>query len=198
MLSNQPLIDKQLSGIDRYLGIDVKKLYYPSPWLQILYDSLLLQTGLTIWWLGMTNQADELNIFIHRLMLCGLITLTLFVLFPAIGPLPHPEVDPAQQFYLNTFQSLREGKGLCDLSHSAGLITFPSFHVIWAILLVSACPRRLKPISVLVNSLVIVSAITSGWHYATDVLAGILITIFVIEVTDEYLNWHHEIREHYT
>ena len=67
---------------------------------------------------------------------------------------------------------LRSGLSLAD---TEGLITFPSFHTVWALLLVAACPRPAKAFSVVLNAAVIVATLTTGWHYLADVLAGIVV-----------------------
>ena len=85
-----------------------------------------------------------------------------------------PSADQAH--YLEHFRELRAGarSGLSFLD-AEGLITFPSFHTVWALLLVAACPRPLKAASVVLNSAVIVATLTTGWHYLSDVLAGIVV-----------------------
>ena len=52
---------------------------------------------------------------------------------------------------------------------------FPSFHTVWALLLVAACPRPFKPVSAGLNAAVIVATLTTGWHYLSDVLAGVVV-----------------------
>ena len=49
-----------------------------------------------------------------------------------------------------------------------------------ALLLVAACPRPLKAVSVLLNAAVIVATLTTGWHYLSDVLAGIIVYYAVV------------------
>src|SRR5262249_24403227 len=66
-----------------------------------------------------------------------------------------------------------------------GIITFPSFHAVWAVLLTAAFWRRgwlFYAIGVL-NLAVIAWTVTTGMHYFTDVLAGIAIAAGVIAAT---------------
>ena len=109
------------------------------------------------------------------MMVAGLIVLACFLVAPAIGPCAvAPSADQAH--YLEHFRELRAGaRGGLDLADAEGLITFPSFHTVWALLLVAACPRPLKAASVLLNAAVIVATLTTGWHYLSDVLAGIVV-----------------------
>lgn len=60
----------------------------------------------------------------------------------------------------------------------AAIVCFPSFHVIWAILSAIALGgtwRFLRIPSALFATLVIASTMSTGWHYATDVLGGLII-----------------------
>ena len=81
------------------------------------------------------------------------------------------------------FDALRSGaRTVVTWRGAEGLIAFPSFHAIWAVLLAAAFYRRgwiFWPIAAL-NLLVIASTITTGMHYFTDVLAGLAISALVI------------------
>ena len=63
-----------------------------------------------------------------------------------------------------------------------GLITFPSFHTTWAVLLALAFlrRRRLLPLFATLNVIVIVSTLTTGWHYLVDVLGGIAVCLLAV------------------
>ena len=173
-----PLVDDWLVRCDRLLGFSTLRPWQATGagiFLTIAYYSLLVQTAATIAILGLRNQREPLERFLQQMMVAGLIVLACFLVAPAIGPCAvAPSAD--QVHYLEHFQELRAGArtGL-DLADAEGLITFPSFHVVWALLLVAACPRPLKAFSILLNSAVIVATLTTGWHYLSDVLAGIVV-----------------------
>jgi hypothetical protein len=66
-----------------------------------------------------------------------------------------------------------------------GLMTIPSFHVVFAVLFtwVSRQERLLYPFAIVVNLGVIAAAFPVGWHYLTDVAAGMIwvaVTIAVV------------------
>ena len=112
-------------------------------------------------------------------------TAALFFLFPALGPFTaygfSPNAD--QTRYLDHLQSLREGRRLLvTWKEAEGLITFPSFHTTWAILLALAFRHRTRlfAASVFLNTLVVISTLTTGWHYLSDVLGGILVSAIVL------------------
>ena len=171
-----PLIDDWLIRCDGWLGFStIRPLRntHLGMFLTIAYYSLLPQTAATIAVLGLLNRREPLERFLQQMMVAGLIVLGCFLFVPAIGPCRvAPSADQAH--YLEHFQALRAGArtGL-SLADAEGLITFPSFHTVWALLLVAACPRPLKAVSVLLNAAVIVATLTTGWHYLSDVLAGI-------------------------
>jgi hypothetical protein len=177
-----PLIDDCLGGCDARLGFSAANL---AAWqgrhsivgalLQAAYDSLLPQTAATVALLGLFGRRVPLEAFLQRMMLAAILVLAFFVVMQAEGPSGLPN-SPFLAHYRDHFFSLRSGvrTGL-SLTDTEGLITFPSFHAVWALLLVAACPRRLKPFSVALNAAVIVATVTTGGHYLTDVLAGIVV-----------------------
>jgi membrane-associated phospholipid phosphatase len=60
----------------------------------------------------------------------------------------------------------------------AGVVCFPSFHAIWAVLCgyaFSGFRRSVRiPVYVLA-ALMLLSTVTTGWHYVIDVLAGLMV-----------------------
>jgi membrane-associated phospholipid phosphatase len=185
-----PLIDDWLIRCDRWLGFSTLR-----PWqythagilLAIAYYSLLLQTTATIAVLGLRNQREPLERFFQQMMVAGVIALGCFLFMPAVGPcVVAPSADQAH--YLEHFWELRAGaRTTLSFADAEGLITFPSFHTVWALLLVAACPRPLKAASVVLNATVIVATLTTGWHYLSDVLAGILVYYVVCWLLSDHV-----------
>ena len=62
------------------------------------------------------------------------------------------------------------------------MVCFPSFHVAWAIFFVAALWgfRWLRIPAVIVSAMVILSTMTTGWHYFVDVLGGIVLAVISI------------------
>jgi membrane-associated phospholipid phosphatase len=112
--------------------------------------------------------------------------LPVFALLPGIGPWYgyHLAARP-DQAACQALIFLVRLPGPYLYQYPAGVICFPSFHVIWAILCVQALwvfrPLRM-PVSLL-SGLIIFSTLSVGNHYFCDVLAGILLAAVAIVTT---------------
>jgi membrane-associated phospholipid phosphatase len=113
------------------------------------------------------------------------IGIPLFALLPAIGPWRYFHFPPSQAQTASCELPLLAMRltGTYVLgSREAGVVCFPSFHVAWAIFFAAALwgfrPLRI-PVAV-ISGMVILSTMTTGWHYFVDVLGGILLAIISI------------------
>ncbi len=188
---NRPLIDDPLVRLDAWMGFSLPNVLSWSkahPTIErilgLAYDTLLPQTAL-VTALGLLGDRKPLEVFLQRFMLSALLTAALFCIYPAAGPFEAYgfERNGAQDRYMAHFESLRAGEmRTLSLNDAEGLITFPSFHATWAILLALACAHRrlLFIFAALLNTLVVISTLTTGWHYLADVIAGILLTLVVV------------------
>lgn len=187
-----PLIDDALVRFDLACGIrlpNVVQWAHSHPGierlLQLSYNSLLWQTPLVIVVLGFTGELKSLRQFVMQFMLGTWICALFFFALPAAGPFTVFDIDMnvTQARYLQHLQELREGARTVVTWHNAeGLITFPSFHTTWAMLLAWAVRKRVWLFlpSLLVNIAVIAATMTTGWHYFGDVFAGALIGVGTI------------------
>lgn len=131
---------------------------------------------------------------------CALMALTLIPtviiasLWPALGSCiyhqptvaPFAHLDPlACREYLPHVEALRAGTyTVFDLREAKGLLTFPSYHTVMAIIAVYSVRRHiwlLIPFAGL-NALNIVATIPYGGHYLVDVFAGAAIAFAAIAV----------------
>jgi membrane-associated phospholipid phosphatase len=113
------------------------------------------------------------------------IGLPLFALLPAVGPWRYYHFLPTQSQTASCELPLLAMRltGTYVLgSQEVGVVCFPSFHVAWAILFLAALWgfRWLRIPVVLVSGMVILSTMTTGWHYFVDVLGGIILAIISI------------------
>ncbi len=182
----RPFVDDQLASLDRLSGVHVPAIKtwadaHPEAQrlLQWAYNSLLWQTPLVIIVLGFSNDRARLEGFVRQFLLSTLACVVLFALWPAEGPfIAHGYAPSASQAaYLDHLHGLRDGSlTIMTWRGAEGLITFPSFHTCWAILLAWALRGRgwLTVCAVTVNVAVVFSTMTTGWHYFTDVVGGVL------------------------
>jgi membrane-associated phospholipid phosphatase len=194
----RPLADSMLAHADGALGLSAPSVV---PWVNaspnlarffwLAYFSLIPQTILAIVWLGLANNRYGLDKFLVRFILASLITAVGFYLWPAKGTygsvynLPVPAYCQQCAEHLD---ALRAGaRTMVTWRDAEGLITFPSFHAVWAVLLAAAFygSRYLFwPVAVL-NVIVIMSTVTTGMHYFIDVIVGVLIATVVIRSTQD-------------
>ena len=183
---NRPLIDPVLVDIDAGMGCHLPAIVswakaHPTVehLLQLAYDTLLPQTAL-IATLGLVGDRRPLEVFVQRFMIAALLTAAVFYAYPAAGPFEAfgYELSDVQARYMAHFEGLRAGQmETISLQQAEGLITFPSFHATWAILLALSCWHRrwLFALSAVLNGMVLIATVTTGWHYLADVLAGIIV-----------------------
>lgn len=116
-----------------------------------------------------------------------LIALPVFTALPAIGPWVGYNFagNPAQKACEASIVALQTGGPSGEL----GIICFPSFHTIWAVLSVVALwPfRSLRVPSSLLASLIVLSTVTTGWHYVSDVFAGLLFAGISLACADRFV-----------
>lgn len=179
-----PLVDSRLAAFDACCGLTAPSAHHWAEahpaWkiaLDTAYGTLLYQTALAVAVLGLANDRRRLSGFVLAFMVAALMAAVLFVVLPAEGPFAQFGFEPTadQATFLEQFRSLRNGaRRAVPLRANEGLITFPSFHVAWAMLLCWAFRgRRLLFTAVVVlNALVVASTMTTGWHYFADVLGG--------------------------
>jgi len=110
----------------------------------------------------------------------GVVAVGALWALPARGPTTYyegqyPVMPPATE-YIGVLDALRAGEML-DYGSIAGLLSCPSFHTVFALLLTRAwidAPKPVFAIAAVVNSLVVVSTIPIGSHYLVDIAGGIV------------------------
>lgn len=178
-----PLRDAWFTKMDSSLGVRVSAiaawvlshpvLHTISDWsYDVLY--LLLPAGMFLPPILGRREASES--FIAANLSAFLISFPIFTLLPAIGPWAGSEFagNDGQKVVEAAILALHSGS---KTAAAVGVVCFPSFHVIWAVL--SACALRsihwLKIPAAALAALVVISTVTTGWHYVVDVLAGFLV-----------------------
>lgn len=180
-----PLRDQSLTALDGAMGIDIAWIvgwasshHAIKSLLDHSYEFLawmLLATCLAVGCLNRKREAEE---FVLSNALALLLALPLFACFPAIGPWAgyHFPAIPAQLACEHSVFAFRTSADI-DLAKQIGIVCLPSFHVIWAVQCALAWrhKRLLRWPAFLIAALIIVSTMTTGWHYGIDVIAGVAI-----------------------
>jgi hypothetical protein len=182
-----PTRDAALAMIDAALGFDWTRWYnLLAPYrglrfvLWLGYLSLFPQILVSIFWFS----CRDLDYFNYELLLNNivalLITTAIFLLFPAFGHLA-----PGREREIQVLLAVRGGGRLSfDLSQLQGLISFPSYHTVLAVLLTWAHRRSaLLPLVALVNAVMLFSIPSYGGHYLIDMIAGAAVAFLAIAAT---------------
>jgi hypothetical protein len=182
-----PLCDALLARFDAVLGLEVPTVLrvmeaFPGlgQVLNVSYDTLLPLVTLAIMVPPMCGQMRAAKEFALGGVLAALICLPLFAAFQAQGPWVFHGYTPAteQDNYMRVFAAVKSQEWyVLDLSYGDGLICFPSFHTILAVLAAAALwpIRYVRWPAAILAALIVVSTVTTGTHYVADVIAGLLV-----------------------
>ena len=194
--SRMPLQDSLFAHMDQALGVNVPSVmgWASSHWLGRIIDRSygLLLPLLVIAALvpGLTGKMKYAREFLLANLVAFAIGISAFALLPAVGPwyYYHTLPNSLQAVCQSGLLSLRLPGPFVPLSQGAGFICFPSFHVIWAILCAAALWgfRSLRIPIALLSGTIVVSTMTTGWHYFSDVLAGVVVAVLAIAIAKVY------------
>jgi membrane-associated phospholipid phosphatase len=192
-----PLRDRQMIWVDRHLGVD---------WLQVMlsvdhrplvlhvldgaYATFTFQLLVTAFALVLAKRRRDLDRFFVTFICASLLAEAASVVVPTVGPMSALAAN-AEFVHLPTLGRataeivlrLREGV-LTEIHLEAvnGIITFPSLHAAVAVI-VPFTLRWNKPLFcavVVLDSVMLVSAVPSGNHYFADVLGGVAVAVVAI------------------
>lgn len=183
-----PLRDALLVRLDAHLGFNIAavahwaSLHWVVRAINFSYPLLTPFLVLAILLPGLTGKARS----VKRLLVANLVAFALgvpvFALVPAVGPWYGEEFAPSRtQAVCQTDLLLVREPGAYE-HQPAGVICFPSFHVMWAILSAEAlgCFRWLRWPAWILAGLIVVATMTTGWHYFTDVLGGFALAAIAV------------------
>jgi membrane-associated phospholipid phosphatase len=193
-----PMQDLLLARADHLLGFSTPALrqWAAHHWLGDLlehsYQMLqpLMLTAVLLPGLAGKREARE---FLLANLMALMVVGVIFALMPAVGPwYAHAFVpsDLQRQCEDGLMQLRRpETYTYSFLVQGAGIVCFPSCHVLWAILCAAALWgfRWLRiPVAAL-SGLIIISTLTTGWHYLVDVLAGLVLAVGALVLSKRIL-----------
>ena len=184
---NRPLIDPILARSDALMGIDVSTL---AAWsrahprtnfvLVLGYSSFLVQLALLPIIVGIfMRDRTALWEYVFNFHVCAVVTVTALALFPAACAFQYYgfEATIDQTRFIAHFNGVRDGSFTrLRFDDLEGLISMPSFHMAGALMVLWALRRHrraLAPFAV-VNGLLILATVTTGSHYAVDLVATVI------------------------
>lgn len=187
---NRPLIDQHLIKLDHFFHFDMVQFIHcvrAHPFLNMPLTSVYgigiqLQILFLVFYASIMRKRLMIENFYFYVITTLLISILISILLPVAGPFVgyHYATLSKQNDYLEKFYALRNHTFTTlnvDLLND-GLITFPSFHTILALILAHVWRNISKLVHFLmmvVSMLIILSTITTGWHYIGDVIMGFIV-----------------------
>lgn len=183
--------DPALAHIDRLLHFDWVAWYRivsHHPFLQragaAAYGTIYVSPLVLLGYFAVHQRRCEARRFIATFWLAAVLTLTLFPLFPAAGPLaflwhgPIPYM-PTSALYQEQLIPVLRAHQMTDIDLGAlrGLVCAPSFHAASAVVFIAAAwpIPRLRWVLVPINLAMLAATPVEGTHYLSDIIAGALV-----------------------
>jgi hypothetical protein len=200
-----PLTDKALIAIDKTLGFDWQSSItlannHPllSNILGYIYVIPTLEIIAVICTLFFFKKTAHGQRFVIIYFFSGMVTCLLAALFPAVAGYVYYNVTPGQFIHLYSRNTCTHELLLMALRnhtiHSVyfpgiGLVTFPSFHAVMAILLIygSLPLRYLRWIIIPTSIIMLYATIIHGGHWLVDIIGGVIITLTGIMIAEKIL-----------
>ena len=190
---NFPLFDETFTRWDNYFGFNPKahNLWFHEHRLLNntfvpIYNTFIYQLPILLFYFGFFVKTNDLQRFILLYMIAALLTVFLSALFPtpttflgATYPLQAGQVDTLKSFF-------DARNHIFDFNHSMGIISFPSFHTVVALIYAYMFRNHRKIIFIpilILNCLMIFACLAQGGHFLVDLIAGA--AVFVIAAAIE-------------
>lgn len=193
-----PLRDGLFFAMDRSLGFDGSRFLAWSAHLpaagviSATYPLLINYLEVAIVVPALLGKRESVRFLLANTM-AFLIGIGISAVMPAIGPWIGEPVHPsalqlAMQTQLEAIRSQPVYR-FSLMTDGAGIVAFPSFHVVWAVLAASAFWgwRWLRVPVALFSGMIVLSTLTTGWHYLTDVLAGLALAALVLYLAEKLM-----------
>lgn len=190
--------DASLARVDAQLHFDWTAWYRvvaASPVLRHLgaaaYATIYVTPMVLIGHFAVDQRRAEARRFLGTFWLAVVLTLALFPLFPAEGPLaylwhgpiPYMPTSALYQHQLITALRTHEMTDI-DLGALRGLVCAPSFHTASAVVFIAAAwpVPRLRRVVVPINLAMLLATPVEGTHYLTDMIIGALVAFAAIAI----------------
>lgn len=182
-----PPIDETLQRWDHALGFDTAAAIawtaeHPllRRFLDLCYMSTDVLVALAPLAAGFAFDKRRMRVYLFAFTYAFLIGGLFYYVFPSSGPgsvYQSPFFAPVQLLTSAKFYWVHHRLPVTTMW--GGMIAFPSFHVMWAVITTyAALPyRKLFWGVAVLNVLVVASTLLLGWHYLVDVPSGILLGV---------------------
>lgn len=193
-----PPIDSLLVQSDKWLHVNVRSLVnwlqaWPTlrGWLDFIYGGLSIELFIIPMLLIFLRRYALLYEFYTLIFVSAILGYGFYYFFPTIAPasvLGGAGFMPEQFATGVKFNELHHY--IQPSTHEGGLISFPSFHVIWAWLVVYIvrCWRPLFIVLSCWNSVLVISCVLLGWHYAIDVIGSAIVLVLTHWIDRFFIN----------
>jgi hypothetical protein len=198
-----PRIDANLLAIDRAFGISWPAIMafagdhrFLADTLGLAYQSIIPQTLLLVLLLGWTRKPDQLYGLCLAIAGGATLTLLFWIAFPSFGAYSMYHLPLATQMKLSLVEGvdygqqltnlLKNGPGFIEPKDLRGIIGFPSYHTVQAIVL-AWYARKLPYLGWLflaLNIAVVCATPIHGGHHLIDIPGGAIVAALVIFIAD--------------
>jgi len=183
-----PMCDLQFARMDAALEFNwsaALDLIAPHRILRYLlehaYNSIFVQVFASIGYFALIKRSDRNRELLWIAMLSALVTTSLSGLLPALGPYANGNMPAWSAVLVTIHNGSLTGFALSDMT---GIVTFPSFHTVLAVLLVYVHRPPLRsfvPVAIL-NAAMLVAIPFAGHHYLVDMIAGAAVAAISIAI----------------
>jgi hypothetical protein len=193
---NRPLWDEVFVAWDAAIGFDWRHWLgvlngYPkiNLVLALAYHSMWPQLAVVIAALVTVRAYRRLDVLLLAFGFAAVVTIVVAGFMPALSPLAHFAITPAdhpnivlavpREFEAQAL-ALRDGSmRIIELGEAHGLVTFPSFHTVVAVLLLLGFRTvpYLRWASLVPNVLMLIAIPIQGSHYLVDLIAGVAVAL---------------------
>lgn len=190
----RPPIDQFLTSIDAFFGF-----YWPDvmAWaashpiitliLKLSYMTTMAQLSILIALLGLTGRQKQMDVLILTVIISATIAICFWGVFPSLGAKSLYQLSPeiwatvapvVDQIYAEELKYIAiHGPGTIVPYEIRGLIAFPSYHASLAFvaLFSSYAVKKVFPIFLVLNLLILPATLIHGGHHFVDPFAGFVL-----------------------
>jgi membrane-associated phospholipid phosphatase len=201
-------IDVPLAAIDRALGVDWPALmafvaHYPltNTVLQLVYICVLPQLAVLTVALGFWGKPEQIYALCLAVAAGAAIAIGVWTVAPSFGAFSVYELPANVSRHLvlaldgsyahQLIHLLANGPGRIAPSSAQGLIGFPSYHAVLALLVVWYARKLavIRWVALGINAVVLVATPIQGGHHVVDVLAGFAVAALAVWFADSALRF---------